>query len=67
MLTTKQAADILGVTDSHVRRLIIAGKLPAERVGPRMLVLKREDVEQYRDQHPRSKAGWPKGRRRKGE
>jgi excisionase family DNA binding protein len=33
LLTTQQAAEILGISDRHVRSLIAAGKLTAHRLG----------------------------------
>lgn len=49
-LTTKQAADILGVNASRVRQLLLSGKLHGERMDtPRGAVwqIRREDVEAY--------------------
>jgi excisionase family DNA binding protein len=43
LLTTQQAAAELGVTDSRVRQLIIAGKLPAQSFG-RSHMIKRSDL-----------------------
>ena len=43
LLTTRQAAEELGVTDSRVRQLIISGKLPAQSFG-RSHVIKRSDL-----------------------
>lgn len=43
LLTTQQAAEELGVTDSRVRQLIISGKLPAQSFG-RSHVIKRSDL-----------------------
>lgn len=37
-LTTKQAADRLGVNQSRVRQLILAGKLPSEKFGRDLMV-----------------------------
>jgi excisionase family DNA binding protein len=33
LLTTQQAAERLGITDSRVRQLILEGKLPAKKFG----------------------------------
>lgn len=44
LLTTRQAADILGVTASRIRQLVLERKLPAEKAG-RDLLLKSSDVE----------------------
>lgn len=43
LLTTQQAAEELGVTDSRVRQLILDGKLPAQRFG-RSHMIKRSDL-----------------------
>jgi excisionase family DNA binding protein len=43
LLTTQQAAAVLGVTDSRVRQLIIDGKLPAQKFG-RSHMIKRADL-----------------------
>jgi excisionase family DNA binding protein len=42
-LTTKDAADRLGVTPARVRQMILSGQLPAEKFG-RDLVIKEEDL-----------------------
>jgi excisionase family DNA binding protein len=43
LLTTQQAAAELGVTDSRVRQLIIAGKITAQSFG-RSHMIKRSDL-----------------------
>ena len=43
LLTTQEAAEELGVTDSRVRQLIIDGKLPAQKFG-RSHMIKRSDL-----------------------
>ena len=42
-LTTEQAANELGVTDSRVRQLILEGKLTAQKFG-RSHMIKRSDL-----------------------
>lgn len=44
-MTTPDVADHLQVTDRTVRRMIAAGELPAYRLGPRLLRVKRSDVD----------------------
>jgi excisionase family DNA binding protein len=44
-VTQQEAADILGVTDRTVRTMIAENRLPAYRVGKRLIRLRLEDVE----------------------
>ena len=46
MLTTKQAAAALGVTDSRVRQLLIDGRLKGEKVG-RDWIISEADIKKY--------------------
>jgi excisionase family DNA binding protein len=46
-LTTRQVADLTGVSDRTIRRAIAAGRLPAERVG-RIYLVNRQDVGRHR-------------------
>ncbi len=46
-LTTRQAADRLGLTARSVRRVIANGRLPAQRIG-HTWQLDRDDVDRYR-------------------
>lgn len=46
--TPAQAAEYLGVHDRTIRRHIREGRLPAERVGVRLLKIKREDLDALR-------------------
>jgi excisionase family DNA binding protein len=43
-LTISEAAEQLGVHEDTVRRMIAAGRLPAFRVGARLIRVKSEDV-----------------------
>jgi excisionase family DNA binding protein len=54
-VTTKEAAQILGVSDGRVRQMILKGQLSAKRFG-RALTLSRSDVETLRGR----KVGRPK-------
>jgi excisionase family DNA binding protein len=49
--TTKHAAKILGVNDSRVRQFILAGRLPAQKVGRDWLILE-SDLEKVKDRKP---------------
>lgn len=60
LITTTQAAAILGVDGSQVRRLIIAGRLASHVINQRLQLLNRSEVERYSIEHPRGKAGRPK-------
>lgn len=44
--TTKELAELLGVSEQHVRRLGYKGKLPARKWGKRIIFLK-DEVEEY--------------------
>jgi excisionase family DNA binding protein len=57
-ITTKEAAQILGISDRRVRQMILNGQLSAKRFG-RTLTLSRSDVERLRA----SRVGRPKKRR----
>lgn len=54
-ITTREAASIIGVDDSQVRRYIRAGLLPAFRFGPRLWVIRRKDAEKF----PKQSRGRP--------
>jgi excisionase family DNA binding protein len=46
-LTTKEAAERLGITPARVRQLVLAGSLPAEKFG-RDLMIKESDLKLVR-------------------
>lgn len=52
-LTTKEAAKYLGVSDTYVRLLLCYGYLPAPAKLGTSLLHKLEDIEAYKDAHPR--------------
>ena len=58
-LTTEQAAEILGITPTGVRKLISRGKLPAAKHG-RDYKIDPADLVKVKDR----KRGYPKGRPR---
>lgn len=41
----REAAEYLGITDRTLRRMIAAGKLPAYRLGPRLLRIDVADLD----------------------
>lgn len=51
LLTTKEAAEKLGVTVTRVQQLILAGRLPAEKMG-RDYVIKGDDLKLVEDRKP---------------
>ncbi|OYD71371.1 helix-turn-helix domain-containing protein [Rhodococcus sp. OK302] len=52
LLTTSQAAEILGVSDTYIRKLADAGKLPIELRGTHRR-FRLDDVMAYREQFPK--------------
>lgn len=61
-MTSKEAADYLGIKQARIRQLVIAGVLRSEKIG-QMHLIPFEDVQQYKA--IRVNAGWPKGKPRK--
>jgi excisionase family DNA binding protein len=51
LLTTKQAAERLGVTVTRVQQLIAAGRLPAQKMG-RDFFIKEDDLKLVEDRKP---------------
>ena len=47
-LTTKEAAERLGVSPARVRQLVLSGDLPAEKFG-RDLMIKKSDLKLVED------------------
>lgn len=50
-LTTKETAEILGVTPSRVRQMVMRGQLPAEHFG-RDLMIDKKDLKFVVDRKP---------------
>lgn len=61
-MTTKEAAEYLGIKPSRVRQLVIAGILSSEKIG-QVHLIPFEEVQQYKAE--RKKAGWQQGKPRK--
>ena len=56
LLTVEQAAESLGMHPGAVRKAILAGRIAATRMGARLLVLTRAEVERYRaERNPRGR------------
>ena len=51
LLTTKQVADRLGVSAARVRAMVLAGRLPAEKIG-RDLVIQAADLALVKNRVP---------------
>jgi excisionase family DNA binding protein len=51
LLTTKQAAERLGISEGRVRTLIIAGRLPAEKFGKAHMI-REQDLKLVSDRKP---------------
>lgn len=41
-LTTKEAADLLNVSPSRVRQMVLSGRLPAEKFGRDLLIQEKD-------------------------
>lgn len=47
-VTTTEAGDLLGVSASRVRQFVLEGRLPAQKIGGRTLVVSIKDVAKFR-------------------
>lgn len=67
-MTTKEAAEIIGITPRTLRQAIVSGRIVAKRVpipgGGFAYDLSKKDVKAYRD-NPTDPRGWQRGRSRK--
>lgn len=61
--TTATAAERIGCSQQHVRRLVLQGKLRGQPVTPRLYLVDSASVDEYRQQ-PQG-PGYPRGRPRK--
>ncbi len=48
LLSTREAAEILEISDARDRQLIYAGKLPSQKIG-QMNLIKKSDLELVKD------------------
>ena len=51
MLTTQEAANKLGVSDTRIRQMILSGRLPASQFG-KAHVIKEDDLKLVEDRKP---------------
>ena len=65
LLTTKQAAERLGISEGRVRTLIIAGRLPAEKFGKAHMI-REQDLKLVSDRKP-GRPAKPKEATKKGK
>lgn len=59
-LTVAQVSALKGISENGVRIAIRAGRLPAEKVGGLVYLIRASDAEAWQP-----KRGWPKGKPRK--
>lgn len=48
LLTTREAAEILKISDARIRQLIYAGRIPSQKIG-QMNLIKKSDLELVKD------------------
>lgn len=51
LIKKPEAADILGVSVRTLEKMIARGALPAYKIGPKMVRLRREDIDEYLESH----------------
>jgi excisionase family DNA binding protein len=70
LLTTQQAAERLGITDSRVRQLVLEGRLPAQKFG-RSNMIRAADLKAVegikRGRPPKAKTAKTESGRKKGK
>jgi len=64
LFTTAEAAAMLGIAHETVKAQIRLGRLPAERINPRLNMITAEAIEAYRRTHL-GRQGRPKGAKNK--
>jgi excisionase family DNA binding protein len=62
-VTTAEAAELLGVSPRRVRAMVAAGRLQAQTVTARMLLIARADLKLFK----KRKAGRPPGKTKKAD
>ncbi|MFH1594404.1 MAG: helix-turn-helix domain-containing protein [Candidatus Omnitrophota bacterium] len=53
LLTLSETADVLGISEEIIRKLVETGELPAYRIGGKFLRFRKEQIEAIRDEVPR--------------
>jgi excisionase family DNA binding protein len=61
-LTTAQAAAKLGISQGRVRQLVLAGRIKARRLTPRLLLIDAKELAKVKDRKPGRP--WPKAKGR---
>ena len=51
LIKKPEAAEILGVSVRTLEKMIARGALPAYKIGPKMVRLRREDIDDYLESH----------------
>jgi excisionase family DNA binding protein len=51
LIKKPEAADLLGVSVRTLEKMIARGAIPAYKVGPKMVRLRREDIDDYLENH----------------
>ncbi len=51
LIKKPEAADLLGISVRTLEKMIARGSLPAYRVGPKSVRLRREDIDVYLESH----------------
>lgn len=51
LIKKPEAAEILGVSVRTLEKMISRGALPAYKIGPKMVRLRREDIDDYLESH----------------
>lgn len=51
LIKKPEAADLLGISVRTLEKMIARGSLPAYRVGPKSVRLRREDIDAYLESH----------------
>jgi len=51
LIKKPEAADLLGISVRTLEKMIARGSLPAYRVGPKSVRLRREDIDDYLESH----------------